>query len=157
MNPQVQFEQGREISVRALQESDLNTADHIMRLAFGTFLGLPEPTAFMGDASYVRTRWKANPDAAFVAEINNRLIGSNFATDWGSVGFFGPLTIHPELWNSGAGKRLMEPIMQCFEVGNKTRRSLHFCPKSEARWSLSKIRFLSALSHCNHVEGGGPK
>ena len=40
-----------DISVRPLQETDLPTADHIMRLAFGTFLGLPEPTSFMGDAS----------------------------------------------------------------------------------------------------------
>ena len=39
------------ISVRPLQESDLPTADYIMRLAFGTFLRLPEPTSFMGDAS----------------------------------------------------------------------------------------------------------
>ena len=36
-----------DISVRPLQENDLSAADRIMRLAFGTFLGLPEPTAFM--------------------------------------------------------------------------------------------------------------
>jgi len=29
------------VSVRPLQENDLPTADHVMRLAFGTFLGLP--------------------------------------------------------------------------------------------------------------------
>jgi hypothetical protein len=32
-----------DISVRPLQENDLSAADHIMRLAFGTFLGLPDP------------------------------------------------------------------------------------------------------------------
>ena len=47
------------IIVRPLQETDLSTADTIMRLAFGTFIGLPDPMAFMGDASYVRTRWLA--------------------------------------------------------------------------------------------------
>jgi GNAT superfamily N-acetyltransferase len=104
----------QDISVRPLQESDLPTADHIMRLAFGTFLGLPEPTSFMGDASYVRTRWRADPTVAFGAEVGSELIGSNFATNWGSVGFFGPLTIRPDLWDRGAGKRLMEPIMNCF-------------------------------------------
>jgi len=66
----------RDISVRPLQESDLSTADHIMRLAFGTFLGLSDPASFMSDASYVRTRWKANPNAAFAAEISNELVGS---------------------------------------------------------------------------------
>ena len=104
----------QDISVRPLQETDLPTADHIMRLAFGTFLGLPEPTSFMGDASYVRTRWRADATAAFGAEVGSELIGSNFATNWGSVGFFGPLTIRPDLWDRGVGKRLMEPIMNCF-------------------------------------------
>src|ERR1051325_3744626 len=99
------------IIVRQLQESDLPAADHIMRLAFGTFIGLPEPTAFMGDASYVRTRWFADPAAAFAAEVGSELVGSNFATNWGSVGFFGPLTIRPDFWYRGVGKRLMEPVM----------------------------------------------
>jgi hypothetical protein len=44
------------ISVGSLGEHDLAAADHIMRLAFGAFLELPEPTAFMGDAGCVRTR-----------------------------------------------------------------------------------------------------
>ena len=78
MNLQLQSEGAstRDISVRPLQESDLVTADHIMRLAFGTFLGFPDPGSFMGYASYVRTRWRANPNAAFAAEINNEVVGS---------------------------------------------------------------------------------
>lgn len=104
--------------VRPLQESDLPAADHIMRLAFGTFLCLPEPISFMGDAGFVNTRWKANPDAAFAAEVDGKLIGSNFASNWGSVGFFGPLTIHPDHWDRGAAKLLMEPIMECFAKWN---------------------------------------
>ena len=81
--------------VRPLQESELQAADHITRLAFGTFLCLPEPTSFMGDAGYVHTRWKANPQAAFAAEVNGKLIGSNFASNWGSVGFLVPLLFIP--------------------------------------------------------------
>src|SRR5688572_31038558 len=100
------------ISVRALREGDLSIADRIMRLAFGTFLGLPEPTSFMGDTGYVRTRWRADPDAAFGAEIGGEFAGSNFATNWGSVGFFGPLTIRPDLWDHGVGKRLMEAVVE---------------------------------------------
>ena len=104
-----------DIAVRPLHQTDLAAADHIMRLAFGTFLGLPDPAAFLGDAGYVRTRWRADPSAAFGAEAAGTLVGSNFAANWGSVGFFGPLTIHPELWDRGVGKTLMEPIMQCFD------------------------------------------
>jgi len=104
-----------DVSVRPLQKNDLSAADHIMRLAFGTFLGLPEPTSFMGDAGYVRTRWQADPSAAFSARIGDELVGSNFASNWGSVGFFGPLTVRPDLWDRGVGKRLLEPVMECFE------------------------------------------
>jgi GNAT superfamily N-acetyltransferase len=86
-----------------------------MRLAFGTFIGLPDPMAFMGNANYVRTRWLANPANAFAAEVGGELVGSNFATNWGSVGFFGPLTVHPDYQDRGIGRRLMEPVMDCFD------------------------------------------
>ncbi|HEX6650822.1 MAG TPA: hypothetical protein VF075_14825, partial [Pyrinomonadaceae bacterium] len=66
--------------MRPLQETELSTADAIMRLAFGTFIGLPEPMTFMGDAAYIRNRWLANPNAAFAAEAGGEVIGSNFAT-----------------------------------------------------------------------------
>ena len=56
------------VSVRPLCGDELGEADRIFRLAFGTFLGLPDPLAFMGDAGFVRTRWRADPPAAFAAE-----------------------------------------------------------------------------------------
>jgi len=31
------------------------------------------------------------------------------------VGVFGPLTIRPDCWDRGVGKRLMEPVLECFE------------------------------------------
>jgi len=38
---------GTHVSTRPLGESDLPEADRIMRLAFGTFLGLPDPSGFL--------------------------------------------------------------------------------------------------------------
>lgn len=111
MNSEVQ----PEIHVRPLEESDLPVATRIFRVAFGTFLGLPEPENFRSDVSYVKTRWLANPSAAFAAEVDGDVVGSNFATNWGSVGFFGPLTIRPDHWDKGVGKRLMEPVMELFD------------------------------------------
>jgi GNAT superfamily N-acetyltransferase len=105
-----------EISIRPLGETDLAAADRIFRLAFGTFLGLPEPETFAGDADYIRTRWLADPAAAFGAEAGGALVGSNMATHWGSIGFFGPLAVHPEMWDRGVGKRLMEPIIALFDT-----------------------------------------
>jgi predicted N-acetyltransferase YhbS len=102
------------ISIRTLQENELEEADRIFRLAFGTFLGLPDSLMFLGDAGYVRTRWQADPASAFAAEIDGELVGSNFATNWGSVGFFGPLSVRPDLWDKGVGARLVEPVMERF-------------------------------------------
>ena len=139
-----------DVSVRPLREGDISEADRIMRLAFGTFLGLPEPMTFMGDASYVRTRWLAAPDAAFAAEVDGRLVGSNFATNWGSVGFFGPLTVEPDLWNKGIGSRLMEPIEDCFANWGPRHEGLFTWSHSPSHIHLYEkfgfwARFLTAI------------
>jgi GNAT superfamily N-acetyltransferase len=102
------------VTIRQLRERDLPDADRIFRLAFGTFIGLPDPLKFAGDTDFVGTRWRAYPAAALAAEIDGRLVGSNFAADWGSVGFFGPLSVHPDLWQQGVAKRLMQATMELF-------------------------------------------
>jgi len=152
MRPQSQSEETMkpDIVVRPLQESDLPVADHIMRVAFGTFIGLPEPAAFMGDADYVRTRWLADPNAAFAAEVNGELVGSNFATNWGSLGFFGPLTIRPDFWDRGVGKRLMEPIMELFSKWGTRHAGLFTFAHSQKHVGLYQRfgfwpRFLTAI------------
>src|SRR2546421_1017409 len=139
-----------DVIVRPLGERDLPAADHIMRLAFGTFIGLPEPAAFMGDASYVITRWLADPNAAFAAEIDGELVGSNFATNWGSVGFFGPLTIRPDFWDRGVGKRLMEPVMELFSQWGTKHAGLFTFAQSQKHVGLYQKfgfwpRFLTAV------------
>jgi GNAT superfamily N-acetyltransferase len=102
------------VSIRPLKENELEEADRIFRLAFGTFLGLPDPLAFVVDVDYVWTRWQADPASAFAAEVDGELVGSNFATNWGSVGFFGPASVRPDLWDKGVGVRLVEPVMERF-------------------------------------------
>jgi GNAT superfamily N-acetyltransferase len=102
------------VTIRPLVESDLDTADRILRVAFGTFLGMPNPASFMGDADFAYTRWKADPSAVLAAEENGKLIGSNFATNWGSFAFFGPLTVEPEHWNRGVAQQLLGPTMEIF-------------------------------------------
>jgi GNAT superfamily N-acetyltransferase len=103
---------GLDITIHPLSEANLASADDIMRRAFGTFLGMPDPASFMQTADYVRTRWAADPSAAFAATVKGELAGSNFAACWGSVGFFGPLTVSPHLWDQGVGGRLMDPVME---------------------------------------------
>ena len=103
------------VLIRPMRESDIKEAERIIKLAFGTFLGMPDPMKFMGDANYARTRYLADPPAALTAEINGKIIGSNFALDWGSVGIFGPLTVHPDYWDKGVARLLLDRTMKIFE------------------------------------------
>ena len=93
--------------VRPMGENDLSEAERIFRCAFGKHFRLENPMAAFGDADYVYGRWKAKPENAFVAEMDGRIVGSNFTTQWGTVGFFGPLTVDPVVWDKGIGKRLV--------------------------------------------------
>jgi len=102
------------ITVRPLAEADLPMADRIFRLAFGTFTGHPEPEKFGGDAGKIHSRWLADPAAAFGADWDGRLVGSVFAAHWGSVGYFGPLTVHPDFWDRGIAQQLLTPVMDLF-------------------------------------------
>lgn len=106
------------IAIRALNEQDLDRADRVLRLAFGTFLGLPDPLAWHGDADLVRTRWRARHTVAFTAMIDDELIGTNFVTRWGSVGFFGPLSVRPDFWDTGVAQHLLVPTMALFDSWN---------------------------------------
>jgi GNAT superfamily N-acetyltransferase len=102
-----------EIFVRPMVEADLEAANRVMRLAFGTFLKVPDPMQFMGDADYVYTRWRADPGAAWCAEAEGVIVGSVFVGNWGSVGFFGPLTVHPDYWDRGVAQLLLRQVMEC--------------------------------------------
>jgi GNAT superfamily N-acetyltransferase len=101
-----------------MRESDLPPASRILRLAFGTFIGAPDPENFRADRDYVTTRFRANPDAALAAEAEGTVAGSNFATRWGSFAFFGPLTVHPERWNQGVAQALLTATMDLFATWN---------------------------------------
>ncbi|MFQ5941230.1 MAG: GNAT family N-acetyltransferase [Nitrososphaerales archaeon] len=123
-----------EISIRPLRNEDLEEADRIFRLSFGTFVGLPDPMEWYGDADYVRTRFKADPHAALGAEIDGELVGSNFAMNWGSVGVFGPLTVRPDLWDKGIAKRLLEGTMEIF-----------------ARWGTKHVGLFTFAHSAKHI------
>lgn len=147
-------------AIRPMREADLATADHVTRVAFGTFLGLQPPAQFMGDAGLVRTRFKADPTAAFVAESRGEVIGSNFATNWGSVGFFGPLTVRPDFWNKGVAHQLLAPVMETFSSWGCSHRGLFtfgHSPKHIALYQRFDFwpRYLTAIMK-RPVQGGRP-
>lgn len=124
------------VRVRPLDTGDVPAADRIFRVAFGTFLGLPDPSTFGGDSAYVSNRLQASPDSAFAAEVDGEVAGSNFATRWGSFGFFGPLTVDPRSWDRGLGAALMAPIMERFDVWGVRHAGLFTFPQSTKHLGL---------------------
>src|SRR5437899_6836222 len=138
------------LNVRALTQRDLPAADRIISAAFGTLLGATEPENFWADLAYARTRWPADPTAAFGAEWDGEIVGSNFATQWGSVGFFGPLTVRPDLWDRKIAQRLMDPIIECFDTWGVTHAGLFTFAQSAKHVGLYykygfRPRFLTAI------------
>jgi predicted N-acetyltransferase YhbS len=138
------------VSVRLLQEKDLPAADRIFRLAFGTFAGLPEPEKFGGDMDKIRTRWLADPAATFGAEVEGELVASIFVTRWGSVGYFGPLTVRPDFWDLGIAQKLLAPTMDLFAQWQTRHAGLYTFAHSPKHLALYQKygfwpRFLTAI------------
>jgi len=139
------------VTVRPLEEDDLDVADHVMRTAFGTIRGLPDPGAAFGDAQYVRTRFRAAPDCAWAAEVDGEVVGSVFAARWGTFGFLGPLSVRPELWDRGIGSRLLEPVLEAFDRWALSQAGLYTFANSPKHLGLYQKagfwpRFLTALT-----------
>jgi GNAT superfamily N-acetyltransferase len=133
-----------------MRESDLSAARDVFCVAFGTFIGVPDPQTFAADRDYIGTRWRAEPAAALAAEVNGALAGSNFATRWGSFAFFGPLTVKPEFWNQGVAQQLLGPTMDMFQAWGVSDAGLYTFSNSTKHVALYQKfgfwpRFLTAL------------
>lgn len=125
-----------ELKIRLLQEQELIQADRIFRLAFGTFIGLPEPMQFCGDAAYFPHRWKTEPTAAFAAEVDRQLVGSILGIHWGSFSYFGPLSVHPDFWSRGIAKSLVAAVMERFDRWGTRHTGLFTFPNSSKHHRL---------------------
>lgn len=73
-----------------------------------------------------------------------------FCYPLGSVGFFGPITVHPDLWDRGIGKQLIAPAMECFDRWHVTHAGLFTFAQSPKHIGLYQHygflpRFLTAI------------
>jgi RimJ/RimL family protein N-acetyltransferase len=118
-------------TVRPLAEADLAQAQRIMRTAFGTFLGAPDLDTFWTDFDYIYGRHSAPHIRSFaIDDEDGRLAGSNFATRWGSLGFFGPLSIRPDLWDRGLAQPLVAAVTAAFDEWGLAHAGLCTFPQS---------------------------
>lgn len=118
------------VRIGPLQHSEVDEADRIMRVAFGTFLGMPDPMAFLAGRHFIAPRFASSNVRAHAARIDGRLIGTNFATRWGRFGFLGPLTILPEYWGKGVAQQLLQATEKTFDRWDVRRAALFTFPHS---------------------------
>jgi GNAT superfamily N-acetyltransferase len=139
--------------IGSLRKSELDEAGRIVRLAFGTFLGLPNPLEFMGDRDFVTPRWRAHNTKVLVARENGKPVGLNVLTRWGSFAFFGPLTVLPDYWNRGVAQQLVAATMKDFDRWGVRHSGLFTFPHSAKHVGLYQKfgywpGYLTALMRC---------
>lgn len=126
----------REYRIRPMVEADLPEVEKIFRLALGSFVGLPRPEEFSGDASIPRCRFLTHPQGTLVCEREGEIVGSNFLSSWGSFGLFGPLSVKPGLQNQGAGKALLERTLPLFAECGIRQKGIFTFPHSAKHLAL---------------------
>lgn len=122
--------------VRPMQRSDLDAADRIFRVAFGTQFRLPVPTTFRGDAEVIRPRFATEPAAAFVAEDNGRIVGGVVGMDWGSVFIIGPVFVEPAQSGHGIARALVARMIEASDARAKSFTGLFTFPESATHLRL---------------------
>ena len=117
-------------NIRPMEKRDRDEAQRIVRLAFGTFFGVPDLNNFWTDRDYASGRQGAEHVEAFAAEDDGALVGSNFATRWGSFGFFGPLSVRPDRWEGKCAQPLVAAVCGAFDRWGVTQAGLFTFPHS---------------------------
>lgn len=148
------------VKVGPLKAEELEEAERIMRLAFGTFLGLPDPTHFMDDRNFMTPRFHSKHVKMIAAREGGQLIGTNAVTVWGSFGFFGPLTVLPEYWDRGVAKRLLEETVRIFDESGVKHSGLFTFAQSAKHVGLYQKfgywpRYLTAIMTRTPEKAGG--
>jgi predicted N-acetyltransferase YhbS len=123
-------------TVRPMRDADVDAADRVTRLAFGTHRGLADPTQTFGESDPVRSRFRARPEEAWVAELDDEIVGAVFATHWGTFGWFGPLAVHPGHWDGGIASQLLEPVLAAFDRWGVSQTALFTFPDSPKHLGL---------------------
>jgi predicted N-acetyltransferase YhbS len=105
----------KDVTLRAAEPGDVEALSQIVFDAFGAIhdhhrftRDFPSLEAAIGMLS----AWVPHPKVwGVVAEIDGRIVGSNFLDERDAIRGVGPITIDPEAQNSGVGRRLMEAVI----------------------------------------------
>ena len=125
----------------ALRTGRREDAEACGRICYDAFTAIAEQHNFPPDwpsveiAQAVMTAMLARDDAyAVVAELDGRIVGSNFLHDAGAVGGIGPITVAPAVQDGAIGRRMMEHVL---EVAQQKQ--------------YASVRLVQAAYHCRSM------
>jgi predicted N-acetyltransferase YhbS len=102
-----------------LRRASLRDAPRTGEICFQAFKTIAERHAFPPDfpsadaATNLFSQIIARPDVySVVAELDGRVVGSNFLWEAGAVAGVGPITVEPAVQDSAVGRRLMEAVLE---------------------------------------------
>ena len=107
------------ISIRALADTDLNTADAILQAAF------QRPDSWLRELDIIR---KLQPVGAFLACRRETPAGLVVSFMYPDFTYVGPLGVHPDFQRLGIGFALMEHVLKWLEGQGVTRIALDASP-----------------------------
>ena len=103
------------VTLRPIEPAD---RDETARIVYEAFAGIHDRHGFARDfptleaALQLATGFIAHPSIwGVVAEIDGRIVGSNFLDERGPIRGVGPITVDPGAQGRGVGRRLMEAVI----------------------------------------------
>jgi GNAT superfamily N-acetyltransferase len=127
-----------EVKIREAREDDLRVCGRICYEAFTAIANehnfppdFPNAEAAIGVLSMML---RNRGFYGVVAELDGRILGSNFLDERGPIAGLGPITVDPQVQNHGVGRHLMLALMQ----------------RSERR-GFAGLRLLQAGYHCRSL------
>ena len=122
-----------QLVLRTASDRDLAAADGILRAAFDAHTGRP---GTLGDTEYLRNRSRSDAGRVVVAVARGEVVGSNAITAWGSVGWFGPLSVTPAMQRQGIADALVEAAHERLHQRGATQLGLFTFADSPRHFKL---------------------
>src|SRR5436190_8492809 len=116
MSPPASIAATGEVTLREVEPGD---AEACARICFEAFGGIHDHHRFPRDfpaleaATGLMGVWIPHPSVwCVVAEIDGRIVGSNFLDERDPIRGVGPITVDPEAQKAGVGRKLMEAVLE---------------------------------------------
>jgi predicted N-acetyltransferase YhbS len=105
-----------EVTIREVAPADAEACARICFEAFGAIHDhhrFPRDFPVLEAATGLIAAWIPHPSVwGVVAEVDGRIVGSNFLDERSPIRGVGPITVDPEGQNAGVGRRLMEAVLE---------------------------------------------